>query len=119
MDKLGLEVRTDALVSEKFRWLTVGSKFQPTFEIALMLPSCNPIANPAQIETLIALVQAGVISGGLLEVDDCHATHKDLASKGVIFAKEPHEQFFGTEATMIDPFGNRFSIIERKGKGRM
>ena len=38
-NKLGFEVRTDATMEGGFRWLTVGPKDQPDFEIILMEPS--------------------------------------------------------------------------------
>ena len=38
----------------------------------------------------------------------------DLSAKGVKFQREPADQFYGVDATIEDPFGNTFTLLEPK-----
>jgi hypothetical protein len=40
--------------------------------------------------------------------------YQELKARGVDFLQEPAERFYGTEALFRDPFGNWFSLTERK-----
>src|ERR1044071_2650692 len=86
--KLGFEVRTDATMGS-FRWLTVGPKTQPDFELILMKlqPSeMGPMGlTPERAQALRQLVEAGVLGAGVFEVDDCRKTYEELKAKGVVF----------------------------------
>lgn len=47
--------------------------------------------------------------------DDVFATAKVLKSRGVTFAQEPKNEFWGTSAIFQDPDGNQF-VLSSKGK---
>jgi len=114
-DKLGFEVRTDAMVGEDFRWLTVGPKDQPGFEIVLMEPKAGLLMDEATASQLRSIVEKGVLGAGVFNTDDCRATYEELKNKGVEFLSEPAERFYGTEAIFKDNSGNWFSLTQPKG----
>ena len=111
--KLGFDVRTDHTMENGFRWLTVSPKGQPDMEIALMLVGSTG-KDPESAETLKGLIAKGVFGVGVFETPDCQKTFDELTAKGVEFSKAPVEQFYGIEALMKDPFGNWFSLTQRK-----
>jgi catechol 2,3-dioxygenase-like lactoylglutathione lyase family enzyme len=113
-DKLGFEVRTDAMVGEDFRWLTVGAKDQPGFEIVLMEPKAGMLMDDATASQLRLILEKGVLGAGVFNTDDCRATYEELKSKGVEFLSEPAERFYGTEAIFKDNSGNWFSLTQPK-----
>jgi catechol 2,3-dioxygenase-like lactoylglutathione lyase family enzyme len=116
-DKLGFEVRTDATMGNGFRWLTVGPKTQPGFEIVLMLVAEGPTWDAATAATLRELVKKGTFGIGVFETSDCRGTYAELTAKGVEFRGPPQERFYGVEAVGKDNSGNWFTLIERpKGK---
>jgi catechol 2,3-dioxygenase-like lactoylglutathione lyase family enzyme len=114
VNKLGMEVRTDATMDGGFRWLTVGPKAQPDFEIILMKVQAGFTLDEATAEKMRELLRSGALGTGVFEVDDCRATYNELKAKGVEFMGEPEEKFYGIEAIVKDPFGNWFSMTERK-----
>jgi uncharacterized glyoxalase superfamily protein PhnB len=113
-DKLDFEVRTDAMVGEDFRWLTVGPKDQPGFEIVLMEPKAGMLMDEATASQLRSIVEKGVLGAGVFNTDDCRATYEELKNKGVEFLSEPAERFYGTEAIFKDNSGNWFSLTQPK-----
>lgn len=114
-DKLGFEVRTDVTMEGGFRWLTVGPKSQPDFEIALMEPRAGFMFDEETAAQIRALVEKGSLGAGVFDTDDCHATYEELKSKGVEFMSPPAERPYGIEALFKDNSGNWFSLTERKG----
>jgi predicted enzyme related to lactoylglutathione lyase len=112
-EKLGLEVRDDARMGN-FRWLTVAPKTQPDACIALMLIAPGPKLTEEQCGHLRALVEAGVISGGVLDTDDCRRDYEELVAKGVHFLREPGDMPYGIEALMRDDSGNFYSLTQRR-----
>jgi lactoylglutathione lyase len=52
----------------------------------------------------------GTFSNVLFDCDDILATHKELAGRGVEFAEEPSQQFWGWWATFKDPDGNTYGL---------
>ncbi|HVR08881.1 MAG TPA: VOC family protein [Thermoanaerobaculia bacterium] len=112
--KLGLEIRTDATMDGGFRWLTVGPKSQPGFEIVLMKIAAGPHLDEAAASTLRDLLRKGALGGGVFETADCRATYEELKANGVTFTVPPKEQFYGIEATFTDPAGNWFSLTQPK-----
>jgi len=113
VNKLGLEVRTDAKM-DGFRWLTVGPKAQPDLEIALMPIAPGPHMDEASCNQLKELVKNGKLPGGVFDTADCQKTYDELKAKGVEFINPPTDRFYGIEALMKDPFGNWFSVTQRK-----
>lgn len=112
VDKLGFEIRTDAEFGEGNRWLTVGPKTQPDLEIILALPEMT--MKPEIAAQVRELISQGAFGVGVFESSDIHRDYEDLKAKGVIFKKPPEEQFYGIEALIVDPFGNWFSLTQRK-----
>ena len=77
-DKLGFEVHTDAMVGDDFRWLTMRIPSQPGFEIILMEPKPGYILDEESAAQLKALMEKGVLGGGVFEADDIHKTYEEL-----------------------------------------
>jgi len=111
-DKLGFEVRTDAKVSDEFRWLTVSPRDQPDFEIVLMEPKPGMLMDESTAAQLRSLMEKGVLGAGAFDTDDCRATYEELKSKGVQFLSEPAERPYGIEAVFKDNTGNWFSLTQ-------
>jgi len=109
-DKLGFEVRTDAPMGDDFRWVTVGPKDQPGFEIALMEPRAGFMFDEETANTLRDLVKKGVLGAGVFDTLNCQATYEELKAKGVEFIAPPEEKFYGIEAIFKDNSGNWFSL---------
>jgi catechol 2,3-dioxygenase-like lactoylglutathione lyase family enzyme len=114
VNKLGLEVRTDAKMDNGYRWLTVGPKGQPELEIALMPSGPGPMIDEQTSEMLRTLIRKGALGAGVFETADCQKTYEELSAKGVEFKYPPRDQFYGIEALMQDDSGNWFSLTQRK-----
>jgi len=112
-EKLGFEVRTDAKMGD-FRWLTVGPKGQPEFEIILMDLKPSPMMSADAVTQIRKLVEGGNFGAGVFETSDIRKTYDDLVAKGVTFMEPPAERPYGTEALFRDDSGNWFSLCQRK-----
>jgi predicted enzyme related to lactoylglutathione lyase len=112
-EKLGFDVRTDARMGD-FRWLTVGPKGQPDFEIVLMALRPSDMMDAETCATLRGLVEKGAFGGGVLETADCQKTYEELVARGVEFAHPPSERPYGIEALLKDDSGNWFSMVQRR-----
>ncbi len=110
--KLGFEVRTDQKL-HGFRWLTVGPKGQREIELILLPVAPGPLLDPATAETLREVVQKGALCVGVLETEDCKATHAELVERGVEFLGPPAERPYGIEAVFRDDSRNYYSVVER------
>jgi catechol 2,3-dioxygenase-like lactoylglutathione lyase family enzyme len=113
VNKLGLEVRTDAPMGNGFRWLTVGPKGQPDLEIALMPSTPGPMMDQETSDLLRTLIRKGAIGHGVMETADCRKTYEELTARGVEFQQPPTERFYGIEALFKDNSGNWFSLTQR------
>jgi catechol 2,3-dioxygenase-like lactoylglutathione lyase family enzyme len=111
-DKLGFEVRTDAKVSDEFRWLTVGPKGQPDFEIVLMEPKPGMLMDEETANQLRSIMAKGVLGAGVFNTENCRATYEELKGRGVEFVSEPAERPYGIEAVFKDNSGNWFSLTQ-------
>lgn len=114
INKLGFEVRMDNSMGGGFRWLTVGPKGQPDFQIILMKLAPFGRMSAENAETLKKIIESGLIAAGVFETADCRKTYEELSAKGVDFPSPPEEKFYGIEAVFQDPSGNRFSLTQRK-----
>ena len=112
-EKLGLEVRQDVTLAEfgNYRWLTVGPPGQPDVSIILSVPA-PPGVDAETAEQLVALVARGALGPGILRTDDCRKTCAELEARGVELAQEPDERFYGIDATVRDPSGNEWRIVQ-------
>jgi catechol 2,3-dioxygenase-like lactoylglutathione lyase family enzyme len=113
-DKLGFEVDTDAEMGPGFRWLTMRIKTQPGFEIILMEPKAGMMLDEESATQLRALVDKGVLGGGVFDTDDIYQTYEELKTRGVEFKGPPSVQPWGTATVMKDNSGNWFSIGQEK-----
>jgi catechol 2,3-dioxygenase-like lactoylglutathione lyase family enzyme len=111
-DKLGFEVRTDATMEGGFRWLTVGPKEQPDFEIVLLEPTPGYMLDEATANQIRSLVQSGKLGGGVFDTPDCQAAYEEMKEKGVEFLSPPEEQGWGIGAVFKDNSGNWFSLSQ-------
>ena len=111
-DKLGFEVRTDATMEGGFRWLTVGPRSQPDFEIALMEPKAGMMFDAETANQVRALIEKGALGAGVFDTDDCRATYEELKGRGVEFKAPPSERPYGIEALFKDNSGNWFSLTQ-------
>jgi len=113
VNKLGFEVRMDNAMGN-FRWLTVGPKGQPDFQIILMKLAAFGRMTADNAEAMKHLIRAGMAAAGVFETADCRQTYEELKARGVDFPSPPEEKFYGIEAVFQDPSGNRFSLTQRK-----
>ena len=113
-DILGMEVRTDMTLENGFRWVTVGPKAQPDLEIVLMAVKPGPAMSEEVCAKIRDLLNNGNMGIGVFESDDLRRDYEEWSKKGVQFIQPPKEQFYGLEALVKDPFGNWFSLGERK-----
>lgn len=112
-EKLGFEVRDDARMGA-FRWLTVGPKTQPDIRIILYKIEPGMKLSEEQCAALRKLVEAGALSGGVLESDDIRREYEELRARGVEFVSEPKEMPYGIEAVFKDDSGNFYSLGQRR-----
>ena len=80
---------TDAKIGEDFRWLTMKIKDQPGFEIILMEPVAGMMLDEESAAQLRALIDKGVLGGGVFEADDVFKTYEELKTRGVGFKGPP------------------------------
>jgi catechol 2,3-dioxygenase-like lactoylglutathione lyase family enzyme len=113
VSKLGFETRTDATMGE-FRWVTIGHPSQPELDVTLMLP--GPPLSPEAADFVRKQLEAGVMGGLGLTVDDCRKTYEELSAAGVFFPQEPADRPYGVEAVMRDNTGNWLVLVEPKAR---
>ncbi|MDP9396239.1 MAG: VOC family protein [Actinomycetota bacterium] len=77
---------------------------------------------PPDRQTLLVLFTApgqedriGTFSNLLFACDDVRKTHEELVARGVTFAEDPTEQFWGWWAVFQDPDGNSYGLGQRGG----
>jgi len=115
VNKLGFKVHTDVKMENGFRWLTLTAPEQPELEIPILQPLHPGMHNDEEIQNAFkVLLGKGALGAGVLHTPDCRATYEELKAKGVEFKSEPREQFYGTEAIIMDGCGNWFSMTQPK-----
>ena len=112
-ERLGFEAREDATLEELggYRWLTVGPPDQPEINVILSIPG-PPAMDPETAEQLLVLVAKGAMGPGILRTEDCRKTCKELEDRGVELAQQPDERFYGIDASVRDPSGNHWRIVQ-------
>ncbi len=96
---LGFEKRSDELMGEGARWITVAPKGAET----------NVVLEPAGLEDYV-----GTWANMILECDDIYATYEELNGRGVEFSEKPSEQPWGMWARFKDIDGNEFGLYSSK-----
>jgi catechol 2,3-dioxygenase-like lactoylglutathione lyase family enzyme len=114
VNKLGFALTADQTLPGGIRWVTVSPKGQTELQIILYKHRPGPKLTQEDIAAINALVGKGAFGAGVFETADCHKTYEELTAKGVEFNSPPKEQFYGIEAILRDPFGNWFSLTQRK-----
>jgi catechol 2,3-dioxygenase-like lactoylglutathione lyase family enzyme len=112
VDKLGFKVHTDSR-NGNFRWLTVQSPQQPTFQLGLFMPG-PPIHDAATAQTLQAMVAKGAMPPLVLIVDDCRGSYDRMRAAGVEFTQEPIDRYGTVDAGFRDPSGNGWKMIQER-----
>lgn len=103
---LGFEKRTDFTSSWGSRYVTVAPKGQD-IEISLFKAGTYPGQNGGGITW-----EAGK-GGGVLRTSDCKRDFEELKARGARFDEsKPGEAAWGVYATLIDPDGNRFTLLQ-------
>jgi len=113
-DKLGFEVDTDETFGGGYRWLTMRIPTQPGFEIILMEPNPGMMLDEESAQQLRALLDKGVLGGGVFDADDIHKTYEELKKRGVEFKGPPSTQSWGTATVMKDNSGSWFSLSQHQ-----
>jgi catechol 2,3-dioxygenase-like lactoylglutathione lyase family enzyme len=109
-DVLGLEVRMD-VAREGSRWITVGAASQPGVSIVLT----NFVAgNPADNDTVAALLAKGALNGVHFSTDDLDGTFEKVRASGADIVSEPTDQSWGPrDCAVRDPSGNLVRINQQ------
>jgi catechol 2,3-dioxygenase-like lactoylglutathione lyase family enzyme len=108
-EKLGFEVKND-MPFDAHRWITVSPPGQD-LEVVLVVPEMGP-QSPEVVAQLRELMALGALGAGILRVDDCRATFRELVERGVEFTEEPVERFYGIDAGFRDPSGNPWRVTQ-------
>ncbi len=113
-EKLGFEIRNDVTAGD-YRWLGVGLKDQPDFELGLNALQPGGFLTEEDVAMLTKLVEGGKLGAGVWKTDDCHKTYENLKAKGVEFISPPTDRPYGTiEAVFKDNSGNLFVLSQDK-----
>jgi catechol 2,3-dioxygenase-like lactoylglutathione lyase family enzyme len=113
-DKLGFEVDTDETFGGGYRWLTMRIPTQAGFEIILMEPTPGMMLDEDSAAQLRALLDKGVLGGGVFDADDIHKTYEELKARGVEFKGPPSTQAWGTATVLKDNSGSWFSLSQHE-----
>jgi catechol 2,3-dioxygenase-like lactoylglutathione lyase family enzyme len=117
VNKLGLEVGSD-FTQGAYRWLTVRVPGDPGIEISLEEPGA-PAQDEATAAQLRELITKGALGGVVFHTDDVRGLYETLKARGVTdFIQEPTDNFYGSDMSVRDPFGNAIRILERKKVAR-
>ena len=108
--KLGFQLHADARNGD-YRWLTVQSPQQPSFQLGLFKPG-PPVHDAATARALHELVAKGAMPPLVLMVDDCRAAYERLSACGMEFTQEPTSRYGTVDAGFRDPSGNGWKMIE-------
>jgi catechol 2,3-dioxygenase-like lactoylglutathione lyase family enzyme len=111
---LGFEIRFDVTMENGFRWLTVGLKSQPDFQVILMEPKAGGKLDAESAQMMRTLLKKGILGGNVFQTPDCRGTYEELKRRGAEFLEPPAEKFYGVEALLRDNSGNWFSMTEPK-----
>ena len=95
-EQLGFEVSTDQPFNDKQRWIELRIANTPT-RIVLFTPEGQED-------------RVGSFFNGSFACDDVEATYRQLSKRGVVFAREPQKQPWGSMAIFQDPDGNQFVL---------
>ncbi len=109
VNALGFELREDHVIGATpghpaKRWVVVAPKDADT---GLLLAQAADDAQRARIGD-----QTGGRVGFFLHTDDFRRDHAAMTARGVRFLEAPREEDYGTVAVFVDPYGNRWDLLE-------
>jgi catechol 2,3-dioxygenase-like lactoylglutathione lyase family enzyme len=110
VDKLGFQEMSDITLGDGYRWLTVAHPDHPELQLNLAKP--GPPLDEESAAAIRRIMEKGTMHAVGLATDDCRATYRELAAKGVEFVQEPAERPYGVEALMRDSSGNWLVLVE-------
>lgn len=114
INKLGFVEKMKIPIGDDAFWLTVCPRDQKEIEITLMPINRGGMFKADVAQQLSELVKNGTFGFGVFECTDIFATYQELKDKGVVFTKEPTQEFYGVEAMFKDDSGNWFSLTQFK-----
>jgi catechol 2,3-dioxygenase-like lactoylglutathione lyase family enzyme len=109
VNALGFALREDRAIgavpgNPGKRWVVV---VPPGADTGLLLAQAATEAQRARIGD-----QTGGRVGFFLRTDDFRRDHAAMRAKGVRFLEEPREEEYGTVAVFVDPYGNKWDLLE-------
>jgi len=111
VNKLGFEVAEDIDLGV-MRWLTVHPAGQPERKVLLERPGA-PSLDEDTAQQVRDLLTKGAMGGYLFfSTADAQATHDELVAKGVEITDGIHQQPYGIDFGIRDPFGNRLRVAQ-------
>ncbi|HVC76799.1 MAG TPA: VOC family protein [Candidatus Micrarchaeaceae archaeon] len=117
VNKLGLEKGQDFKQGD-YRWLTVRVPGDPGMDISLEQPG-PPVQDESTAAQLRELISKGAMGGLVFQTEDVRGLYEAFKKRGVTdFIQEPADNFYGTDMSVRDPFGNAIRILERKKVAR-
>lgn len=112
VNKLGFVEKMKIPIGDDAFWLTVCPRDQKEIEITLMPINKGGMFKAEVAQQLSELVKNGTFGFGVFECADVYGTYQELKDKGVVFTKEPTQEFYGVEAMFKDDSGNWFSLTQ-------
>jgi len=105
---LGFEYLSDQPLGDGKRWLVV--KPQGTDGCALLLAEAD-----GEPQRLSIGNQTGGRVGFFLNTDDFQSDYETKLARGVHFLEEPRHEVYGSVAVFVDPYGNRWDLLQPRG----
>lgn len=105
VSKLGFELREDTPLGDGKRWVVVSPRGAQT---NLLLAKAD-----GELQTAAIGNQTGGRVSFFLQSDNFVRDHEMMLSHGVRFLEAPRHEAYGTVAVFIDPFGNKWDLIQQ------
>lgn len=102
--QLGFDLRADFDLGGGKRWVMVAP---PGGQTAILLAQADGPEQAAAIG-----FQTGGRVGFFLHSDDFAAEHARMIAAGVKFEEPPRHEPYGSVAVWLDPFGNRWDLLQ-------
>ncbi|MBU7044413.1 MAG: VOC family protein [Theionarchaea archaeon] len=106
---LGLKKKTDLILGNGYRWVTVGPEHQQDVKIILQEP--DPQFH-GEVGAQLLLNKVGQGPAWVFETDDCRKTYETLKSRNVTFLSPVEETEWGYQTVFLDLYGNQFVLVE-------
>jgi catechol 2,3-dioxygenase-like lactoylglutathione lyase family enzyme len=109
VDKLGFDLLEDTDLGGGKRWVRV----RPPGSTAACILLARAVTEKQQ-------ASVGNQTGGrvfaFVETDDFERDYEAFRARGVSFVRPPSDEPYGTVAVFEDLYGNRYDLVERKGR---